>query len=215
MDKISFGPPLYKTKVDENLRKELLEFGKKQTTKYNQYLAGKISNEFGFDDSIKTHFEKKIIPYIEDYFNIIMNENKTIDIHYKIVLDTLWINFQKNGEFNPPHDHNGHISFVIYLNIPEEIKEEKQTTQSNINGSITFIMGTNTNIQTRFTPTFDKKVNHLLSPKMSYNTLPETGDFYIFPSYLLHYVESFDSENVERISVSGNFILLEKNKGVI
>ena len=29
----------------------------------------------------------------------------------------------KSHEFNPPHDHDGKLSFVIYLKIPEELKK--------------------------------------------------------------------------------------------
>ena len=39
-------------------------------------------------------------------------------------MSALWINYQKKNEFNPPHDHDGKLSFVIYLKIPEELKKE-------------------------------------------------------------------------------------------
>ena len=37
-----------------------------------------------------------------------------------------WINYQKQNGFNPPHDHDGKLSFVIYLKIPEELKKENE-----------------------------------------------------------------------------------------
>ena len=35
-------------------------------------------------------------------------------------------NFQRQHEFNPPHDHDGKLSFVIYLSIPVAIKKRKR-----------------------------------------------------------------------------------------
>ena len=41
-------------------------------------------------------------------------------------LTALWCNFQRQYEFNPPHDHDGKLSFVIYLSVPEPLTKRKQ-----------------------------------------------------------------------------------------
>ena len=59
------------------------------------------------------------------------------------ILTALWINYQKANEFNPPHDHDGKLSFVIYLKIPEELKKEneKYVGKSCGPGGIQFLYG--------------------------------------------------------------------------
>ena len=41
-------------------------------------------------------------------------------------LESLWVNFQKQHEFNPPHDHSGVYSFVIWMQIPTSYAEQKK-----------------------------------------------------------------------------------------
>ena len=39
-------------------------------------------------------------------------------------LESIWINFQNSGDFNPEHTHGGaDLSFVIYLKVPDIIKK--------------------------------------------------------------------------------------------
>lgn len=45
------------------------------------------------------------------------------------VISALWVNYQKQHEFNPPHDHDGKLSFVAYLQIPEELKKNTKLLQ--------------------------------------------------------------------------------------
>ena len=47
-------------------------------------------------------------------------------------LSALWCNFQRQYEFNPPHDHDGKLSFVIYLSIPDELKKENEEYKGKI-----------------------------------------------------------------------------------
>jgi len=103
-------------------------------------------------------------------------------------LESLWANFQGPGDFNPPHSHGGALSWVIYLQIPDELTEEnkKYKGTSAGPGGITFSYGDG-----------PREV-------ITYQTfLPQTGDMYIFPAWLQHWVYPFKSD-VERISVSGN-----------
>ena len=100
----------------------------------------------------------------------------------------MWANFQGPGDFNPPHSHGGALSWVIYLQIPDElIEENKQYKGTSAGpGGITFTYGDG-----------PREV-------ITYQTyLPHTGDMYIFPAWLQHWVYPFKSD-VERISVSGN-----------
>ena len=100
----------------------------------------------------------------------------------------MWINYQKPNDYNPPHDHDGKLSFVTYLQIPKELKKEnkKYTGKSCGPGGIQFLYGNGP----RDCITY-----------MSF--MPEENDMFIFPAWLKHYVAPYKS-NVTRISVSGN-----------
>ena len=37
------------------------------------------------------------------------------------MLRSLWINFMKNGEYNPPHDHTGNISLSFILQCQKKL----------------------------------------------------------------------------------------------
>tara|TARA_R100001230_G_C5519320_1_gene57099 strand:- start:90 stop:539 length:450 start_codon:yes stop_codon:yes gene_type:complete len=115
--------------------------------------------------------------------------NKKYDKRPEYVLSALWINHQKPNDFNPPHDHDGRLSFVIYLQIPEELKKEnaRYKGKSCGPGGIQFIYGNGP----RDCVTY-----------MSF--MPEENDCFVFPAWLKHWVAPYKS-NCTRISVSGNF----------
>ena len=97
-------------------------------------------------------------------------------------------NFQRQFEFNPPHDHDGKLSFVIYLSRPEELRKENEAYKGKSSGlaGIQFMYGE--------------------GPRdcISYmSAFPKEGDMYIFPAWLKHWVSPFQSDCV-RVSVSGN-----------
>ena len=103
-------------------------------------------------------------------------------------MSALWINYQKQHEFNPPHDHDGAISFVIYLQIPDELKKENEAYvgKSGGPGGIQFFYGDGTRDAITYMSHF-----------------PKERDMFIFPAWLKHWVNPFKSD-CTRISVSGN-----------
>ena len=103
-------------------------------------------------------------------------------------LTALWCNFQRQYEFNPPHDHDGKLSFVIYLSVPEPLQKEnaKYTGKSCGPGGIQFMYG--------------EGIRDCIT-YMSY--FPKDGEMFIFPAWLKHWVSPFNSD-VVRVSVSGN-----------
>jgi hypothetical protein len=113
---------------------------------------------------------------------------KKLDKPPEYVLSALWINYQKANEFNPPHDHDGKLSFVIYCEIPEKLKEEnkKYKGRSCGPGGIQFLYGEGTRDAITYMSHF-----------------PEQGEMFMFPAWLKHWVSPFQSD-CTRISVSGN-----------
>lgn len=210
MKLFDFGPLLGKTEVDEALCNDLLKIGEVKTEKFNKFLVGRIEKEMGYDYNDMLIFEPQISIYIKKYLKSIEdNRGKKID-DFELVLEKLWINFQKPGEYNPPHVHTGLLSFVIYLEISDEIERETNEGTGNPNGSITFAYGNRTAPKGIFNNNFID----FLQPTTNLNFLPKKCDMFIFPAYLEHYVESFYSTESKRISVSGryNMVLKHKNK---
>jgi hypothetical protein len=96
----------------------------------------------------------------------------------------VWVNKQKQYEFNPAHDHTGMFSFVIYGDISEEIRQEHLKSKGNtrLRGLIQFS-------------------SDLTSEGMAVN--PSKYDILIFESSHTHQVYPFYSDNV-RVSIAGN-----------
>ena len=82
------------------------------------------------------------------------------------------------------------LSFVIYLQVPEELEKELKETEDLHNNS-----GPGT-------INFDYGIEMPLSIN-TFSKFPRVGDIFVFPAWLTHHVHAFKSD-VERISVSGN-----------
>jgi hypothetical protein len=183
------GPLLYHTQLNKTDLENIKKICIKNKTKDNRKnLAGHLENEYKIDIE---KFNKSIQNYLAEY-NMAFNHwySKKIN-NFKTI--SAWVNFMKQGEYNPPHIHSGcDLTCVLYLDIPSKLKEENKkyvgTIKNGGPGSINFTYSLG---------------NDLL--KISNSTFfPNTGDFFIFPATLLHSVFPFKSE-IERISVSANF----------
>jgi hypothetical protein len=190
-----WGPCLTKFILDDDLCKGLLDRGKvlKEDARHN--LAGHIDKEFFYEKTDRDWFLSKFSPVINDHM-VFLNKYHGKDLKVNCKLTDLWINFMKNGEFNPPHIHSGELSFVIYLQVPEKLKLEKKNykgTDIAGPGGIRFINALN-----------NDRLNITENP-----IFPQEKECYIFPASLNHMVFPFKSD-CERISVSGNFEFLPK-----
>ena len=76
-----------------------------------------IDNEYYYENYYEwfiPKFEIYLNSYVDaakDYANNTPMERISAGWH----LEKLWINYQKANEYNPPHDHTGDLSFVIYF----------------------------------------------------------------------------------------------------
>ena len=115
--------------------------------------------------------------------------NQPYDKTPEYVLSALWINYQRPNDFNPPHDHDGKLSFVIYLDIPDKLKEEQSVYKGKScgPGGIQFVYGNGPREAITYMSFF-----------------PQAGDMFIFPAWLKHWVAPYKGD-CTRISVSGNF----------
>ena len=189
-----WGPFLCQLKVEKEFVNILLDKGnesRKKKLDARSSLAAMIDDAYYYEN-----YEEWFVPRFEKYVNIYINgvqkyrENSFATPPISWELYKLWINYQKAYEYNPPHHHDGDLSFVIYLQVPDEIKKENiqmRGIHNNIGpGMINFDYG----VELPFSIS-----------KFEY--LPEVGDLFIFPAWLQHHVFAFKSD-VERISVSGN-----------
>jgi len=181
-----WGPFLFKTKILEEEVKKILSFCKKdEKLNIRDKLAGHLKEEYLLN---KEDIFPILFPYLEKYIKA-RYEHMNISFHGKIEMDEVWVNYMRQGEFNPPHIHDYDLSCVLYLQIPEDMNKNKENHVANspAPGSIEFRYGEN-----------------LSNNSSVHSFFPETGDFFIFPAWLEHYVFPFKS-NEERISVSANF----------
>ena len=188
-----FGPSIVKIKIPDEIIKEMNFFvdriikDKERLEKFNEgpKLAGNVYQEFLLD----TDFMKKI--KWGDFLGSACNEwvwkEKNLTLKSFQIIKS-WIVRQFKYEYNPIHYHSGHISGVGYLKVPKNMGETSQKNKKvNNNGKLILIDGS-------------KKL--FSSP--TYTVTPKVGDFYLFPSYLMHTVYPFSNTDEERRSVSFN-----------
>lgn len=212
MDSIkhSFGPELWQYKIeDEDFLNWITIEGKGSTINLSDKLVGKIMSEVGFTFDVNNKIDKIINPYIIDYYN----KNKIGLEEVRAVPNSVWMNIQREGEWNPPHKHIGDITFVLYVDMPIEIKNEGGVSDGYQPGSITFFYNCSSSVM-KSNDTFSLMINNALTPKSIVSMVPNRGDLLIFPSYLIHYVEPFKSK-VERISISGNYDLIRNKINIV
>ena len=188
-----FGPSIVKIKIPDEIIKEMNFFvdgiikDKERLEKFNEgpKLAGNVYQEFLID----TDFMKKIKwgDFLGSACNDWVWREKNLTLKSFQIIKS-WIVRQFKYEYNPIHYHSGHISGVGYLKVPNNMGETSQKNKKvNNNGKLILIDGS-------------KKL--FSSP--TYTITPKVGDFYLFPSYLMHTVYPFSNSDEERRSVSFN-----------
>ena len=167
---------------------------------YRSKLAGHISSSYTLLDTGDWFFHNTIKPLLESYtvkFVNIAKEFPTRKAH-PLWMSEWWVNYQKQGEFNPIHNHAGVYSFVIWMKIPFEWKDQNNNTSlsGNSNGQLV------SSFQISYTDIIGgpRAHNYELSKK-------DEGMMLLFPSKLRHQVYPFYNCDEDRISVSGNITL--------
>jgi len=187
---LTWGPCVAKMKMTDAFHKALMEEADASQTEsqlYQHRLAGIIKKEYELKDYTKVQpFISDIVRIYDHIWDKWRNADKPSKNQY--LINALWVNYQRQYEFNPPHDHSDDLSFVAYLRIPEELKKEYKAYKGKSSGpgGISFLYG---------------EGNRQAITYQAY--FPEEKDFFIFPAWLKHWVAPFMSD-VERVSVSGN-----------
>ena len=205
-----FGPCIYQNNIDDDFKNLLLDEGKKLTKEKHDWrhqLAGNMKHGGSYiyqDEFIKSQ-ETKMVSYVADFLNTIEQQfgDKQLGQFFDIQvnrrarrqgscrLDTMWINYQHQFDYNPPHAHRGALSFVIFLQVPERIFTESTVSNTKDEGKLVFYHGAKQG-------TFDNTM---------YPIKPYENLMFIFPAEMQHAVPPFWTDD-ERISVAGNFVVV-------
>jgi hypothetical protein len=179
------------------IKEEIAEIQKdfNQAREHNAQLVGNLEKEFTLFKS-KIHLNNVVFKYLKAYddetdytqkINVLTND-------CPMIIDDPWVNFQKKYEFNPPHNHTGIVSFVIWIKIPYNIENENATAGSR-------------KAQTPLAGQFSFHYTNVLG-KISHHHIPADrfleGTLLIFPAEMNHSVNPFYTSDDYRISVSGN-----------
>ena len=188
-----FGPSIVKVKIPDHIISEMNSYindlskddKKMSSLDHGQKLAGNVAQEFRLD----IEFMKKIkwAEFLASSCQKWLSDGHNISIKKFEIIES-WVVRQFKNDYNPIHYHDGHISGVGYLKVPKNMGETVQKSKKvNHNGKLVLIDGSK-----RFvcTPT--------------YVIRPQVGDFYLFPSYMMHTVYPFSDTSEERRSVSFN-----------
>jgi len=190
----AFGPTIGKSKLSKKIITILnTHVDRSKLSKKNDYsskLASQIKNEIRIPKTIvNKSLSKELIKNIKIYLD--KSDIKKIK---EIKIINLWVVRQLKNEYNPIHYHEGQLSGVGYLKIPQDMNQNKLVKNKKIktNGTIDFINGQ----------------KNFLS-KSIYNLNPKLGDLLIFPNYLMHTAYPFNVDG-ERRSFSFNVKILFK-----
>ena len=189
---LQWGPCVVHLKISEDFQQKLLkgaEKARKNNKDFRSNLAGIIKEEYSYED--RQEYVEEISQFLTVYDAAYQKwKSEEYKVKPEYILNSLWVNYMKKNEYNPPHDHSDFLSFVIFLKVPEEITREQEKFLGNSAGpgSLSFLYGEGNR------------------QAITYQSMhPKEGDMFIFPAWMKHYVAPFYSD-VTRISVSGNIM---------
>ena len=173
---------------------------KKESHKH--LLAGNIHESNTLIDENDWFYENTLLPLIHQYGDVMGNVGGSIPVnqYHPYSLQQMWVNYQKQNEFNPLHDHGGVYSFVVWMKIPTRHFEQNKNPIA--------LRSNNPKIST-----FEFRYINTLGEisEFVYEMNPEIeGTMLLFPSNLMHQVNPFFDCDEDRISISGNIVVNTK-----
>ena len=189
-----FGPSIFKIKMPQKTVDKLNNYvdslikdqGKSKKLNYGEHLVGDVTQEFLLEKKIITEsgWLNFLSTCVQKWIKVETGKKLT-----KFSLKQSWIVRQFKNEYNPTHWHGGHISGAGYLKLPKNLGKHKQSKvkREYRGGNLQLIHG-----------------SRMFLCHSTYNIVPEVGDFYFFPNYLMHTVFPFKDSDEERRSISFN-----------
>jgi hypothetical protein len=196
--------------IDTRLNEEEMDFlweivSEENKEDWGRDLAGNISkselikdkDNWFFEMALKKLTERMFYRDLDNYHKYHIEKEEPLP---EFELKLLWVNYQKQHEFNPLHMHNGGngYSFVIFVKIPTHWKEQH---------ALPFSANSTVPSASNFQFVWSEKdsegcriKNFLLSPE-------EEGRMLFFPAWLKHQVYPFYGTEEKRVTISGNISL--------
>ena len=189
-------------KLSDQEIKRLWEYIDNRGRSVKDTLAGHIHESNALIDKDNWFFKNTLSELMEEYCHYFHNPGKSIPTNQRhpYYLQSMWVNYQKQCEYNPIHNHTGVYSFVIWMKIPTKQEEQdkiKFSSKSNIQKNSTF--------EFTYTNHLGKISNYTYKMNSKYE-----GTMLFFPSQLQHQVYPFYNCDEDRISISGNILLNTK-----
>ena len=188
----------------DNLWK-LIKESRKQPEDMKSELAGNIDSSIRLNAAspLVEDFRQSVIPkFIDQNINSFgVPWRADLSEGSMWTLESLWVNFQKEHEFQPPHDHNGIYSFVIWMQIPTSYEQQRKlpiSANSNADHHVS-------NFAFTYTDVLGKIKTFCYSMEKE-----SEGYMIMFPATLTHQVFPFYNNDGERISISGNISTIRK-----
>ena len=216
MEYMNLPPQIQEPWIDTRLSEEEMDFLHNAISEENKEdasgtLAGNISKSELIVDKDNWFYETVLKRLTERIFY------QDWDAYYKyhiekeepppeFEMDKFWVNYMKQHEFNPPHDHSGGngYSFVIFVKIPTHWKEQHALPMS---------ANSNAPLASDFSFVWSEKGQSDKILKHTFQLSPEDdGRILFFPAWLQHQVYPFYECEEERVTISGNIILEDLNK---
>ena len=161
-------------------------------------LIGNISKSLIIEDRADFFYKKVLFPHVQQYRNNYHGDPIRPHVYGKVdmVLNGFWVNYQYQHEFNPYHHHGGIYSFVVWLKIPYDWKEQH---------NLPFMEGIKDS--DRKASDFEFEYCDLLGDIRNHRYQLDKsmeGRMVFFPAGLRHTVYPFYNCEEPRISVAGN-----------
>jgi len=180
---------------------EYISNAKENSKSLKSNLAGNLSSSLILNDTDNWFFVNTCIPVIEKYKEFF---KKSTAFNSRAIskndppygLDQLWVNFQKQHEFNPMHNHSGVYSFVVFMKIPTDWREQHE---------IPFVKESNSPKASDFEFVYIDIMGNISPYTYSLDSSFE-GIMLFFPAEMMHQVYPFYNCEEERITISGNIV---------
>ena len=191
--------------IESNLSEEQIDYLKEcidnKGSSCKNHLVGNIHNSYELYDKNNWFFDNVLVSNIDYYQKSFTNLGSMIPTtgFHNYILSSWWVNYQKKHDFNPPHDHNGVYSFVIWINVPTDYREQH---------NISIARGINSG--GAVASDFAFQYSNILGQPMSYVYHMDKsveGKMVFFPSSLRHCVYPFFECDETRVSIAGNISL--------
>lgn len=161
-------------------------------------LVGHIQKQFYLSSDCTKKLEQLLLPLARGYGaqnNLLSSKYTVTTKEEELCLVDPWVNFQEKYEYNPVHNHTGLLSFVLWLKIPYNRKDED---------SVPFVPEHTASSNGNFELLYQDTLGAIKTVKLPMDSTFEYS-MVLFPAQMCHCVYPFYTSDEYRISVAGNF----------